>query len=340
MPQKLLTLVVPSYNVEKYIRRCLDTLVQGGDEVEIIVVNDGSTDDTAKIAQEYVDAYPQSVNLYTKVNGGHGSTINKGLEIATGEYFYVVDSDDWLDVDALHKLLDLIRKTKKNNQSVDLFIVNFVYEHVEDNTQNIVHYRNILPIDKVFKWKDTKKFDLAKFILLHSTVQKTSILRQSGIVLPEHTFYVDNIMVYQPLPYFKTMYYIDIDLYRYFIGRIDQSVSHTSMINRIDQYIRVAKIMISSHHLETIEDPKLRKYMYSYLSIVLTIVNTFLTLSKKDENNVKKEELWKYLKEFDKAMYRKIRTKPLYAASQMNGKAGRFLLRSGYKVGRKIFKYN
>ncbi len=340
MVQKLLTLVVPSYNVENYIRRCLDTLVQGGEDVEVLVVNDGSKDNTAKIAQEYVDTNPSIVKLITKENGGHGSTVNKGLELATGEYFYVVDSDDWLDVEALCTLIRKIKETKKRNIEVDLFIVNYVYEHVEDGTHNTVDYRNVLPVEKLFTWADTKKFDLAQFIVMHSTVHKTSILRRSGVVLPEHTFYVDNILVYQPLPYFKTMYYIDIDLYRYFIGRIDQSVSHESMIKRIDQYIRVVKIMISSHHLETIEDPKLRKYMYNFLSIILTIVNTFLTLSKNEENNIKKKELWSYLKEYDPIMFKKIRIKPLYAASQLNGKAGRFIIRSGYKLGRKIFKYN
>lgn len=340
MSEKLLTLAVPSYNVENYIRRCLDTLVQGGEDVEVIVVNDGSKDRTAEIAQEYVDQYPGIVKLINKPNGGHGSGVNKGLELATGEYFYVVDSDDWLDPKDLKTLLNKIKSMKKQNISVDLYIVNYVYEHVEDQKHHTVDYHNVLPIDRVFTWADTKKFDLAQFILMHSTVHKTSILRESGVVLPEHTFYVDNILVYQPLPYFKTMYYMDIDLYRYFIGRSDQSVSHESMITRIDQYIRVAKIMITSHHLETITDSKLRKYMYSYLSIVLTIVNTFLTLSKKEENNVKKEELWKFLKEYDKEMYRKIRIKPLYAASKLNGKAGRFIIRSGYRLGRKIFKYN
>ena len=340
MSHKLLTLVVPSYNVENYIRRCLDTLVQGGEEVEVIVVNDGSKDGTVRIAQEYVDAYPSIVQLISKENGGHGSTVNKGLELATGEYFFVVDSDDWLDVEALHVLLEKIKETKRKKMAVDLFVVNYVYEHVEDGTHNAVHYRNVLPIERLFTWADTKKFDLVQFILMHSTVHKTSILRQSGVILPEHTFYVDNILVYLPLPYFKTMYYVDVDLYRYFIGRIDQSVSHSSMINRIDQYIRVAKIMISSHHLEEIDDPKLRKYMYSFLSIVLTIVNTFLTLSKNEENNLKKKELWHFLKAHDKTMFRKIRIKPLYAASQLNGKAGRFIIRSGYKMGRKLFKYN
>ena len=229
---------------------------------------------------------------------------------------------------------------EKKKLSVDLFLVNYIFEHVEDGTHKTVHYRNALPLNKVFTWADTKNFDFLQFLTMHSTVQKTSILRQSAVELPEHTFYVDNILVYQPLPYFKTMYYIDVDLYHYFIGRIDQSVSHQSMISRVDQYLRVVKIMISSHHLETIEDPKLRKYMYNFLSIILTIVNTFLTLSKKAENNVKKKELWQYLKEFDKTMFNKIRIKPLYAGTQLNGKAGRFIIRSGYKLGRKIFKYN
>ncbi len=340
MTKKLLTLVVPCYNVENYIRRCLDTLVQCGEEVEVIVVDDGSKDNTAKIAQEYVDAYPEIVILVSKENGGHGSTINKGLELAQGQYFFVVDADDWLEVESLQVLVDTIKETNKNQQTVDLFLVNYIFEHVEDETHNAVHFRKTLPVGKVFTWADTKRFDFGQFITMHSTVQRTAVLRQSGLVLPEHTFYVDNVLIYQPLPFFKTMYYIDVDLYHYFIGRSDQSVSHQSMINRIDQYHRVVMIMIKSHHLETIEDPKLREYMYSFLSLILTVVNTFLTLSKKEENNIKKKEMWQFLKDYDKAMFDKIRVRPLCAGTQLNGKAGRFIIRCGYKVGRKIFKYN
>jgi glycosyltransferase involved in cell wall biosynthesis len=340
MSHKLLTIVVPSYNMEQYLRRCLDSLVVGGRDVEVIVVNDGSKDNTEKIALEYVEQYPDIVSVVTKINGGHGSTINKGLELATGEYFYVVDSDDWLDTDALNMLLEKIRETRIKGISIDLFIANCIYEHVEDGTSKNMNYRNVFPIDVPFTWSQTKRFDAVQFILLHSTVQKTSILRECGIKLPEHTFYVDNIMVYQPMPYFQTMYYVDVDLYRYFIGRNEQSVSHTSMINRIDQYVRVARIMIECYHLEDIKEPKLKKYMYKYLSLVLTIVNTFLTLSKKEENKIAKEELWQFLKQFDRKMYRKMKSKPLFLGSQLDGKAGRFIIRSGYMIGRKFFKYN
>ncbi|MHB8961581.1 MAG: glycosyltransferase family 2 protein [Saccharofermentanales bacterium] len=340
MPQKLLTLVVPSYNVEKYIRRCLGSLVTGGDDVEIIVVNDGSKDNTVKIAQEYADRYPGMVRVVSKENGGHGSTINTGLALATGEYFYVIDADDWLEVGAFEKLIRTMKTVKEQGLPVDLFIVNYIYDQFEENKRHTIHYRRVLPENCVFQWKDTRSFNLVQFILLHSTIHKTSILRETGIVLPEHTFYVDNIMVYNPMPSFKNMYYLDIDLYKYYIGRSDQSVSYDSMIKRIDQYVRVAKIMIESHHLESIEDEKLKKYMYSYLSAILTIVNTFLTLSKTPENREKKEELWRFLKNFDKTMYKTIRRNPLYAGSLLDGKAGRFMIRSSYHIGRKIFKYN
>ena len=340
MPQKLLTLVVPSYNVEKYLRRCLGSLVTGGEDVEILVVDDGSTDGTVQVAQEFVDRYPDIVQIIRKENGGHGSTINTGLKLATGEYFYVVDADDWLEVGAFEKLLRTMKDVKAQGQPVDLFIVNYIYDQFEENKRHTIDYKGVLPEYQVFEWKDTRSFKLVQFILLHSTIHKTSLLRESGIVLPEHTFYVDNVMVYNTMPSFRTMYYLDIDLYKYYIGRTDQSVSYESMIRRIDQYIRVAKIMIESHHLEQIPDVKLRRYMYSYLSAILTIVNTFLTLSKTAENREKKKELWRFLKTFDPVMYRTIRRNPLYAGSLLDGKAGRFIIRSSYRIGRRIFKYN
>jgi len=340
MIEKLLTIVVPSYNVEKYIERCLDTLIVCPNEVEIIVVNDGSIDKTEEIAINYQNEHPGLVKVISKPNGGHGSTINKGLEIATGEYFLVVDSDDWLEEKSLKKLVNTIIEIKEKKLSVDMFIANCVYEHVEDDTHNIVKYKNVFPINEIFTWNDVKIFKPFQFLFMHSVIQKTQILRDCKFTLPEHTFYVDNLLVYVPLPYFKNMYYLDIDLYRYFIGRNEQSVSHESMIKRIDQYLRVVKLMIESHHLENIENRKLKKYMYNYLTMILTIVNTFLTFSKTKENDRKKKELWKYLKTFDKEMYAKISIRPVCAASKLSGKSGRMIIKGGYLIGRKIFKFN
>lgn len=341
MDQKLLTVVVPSYNMEKYIKRCLGSLVVGGEDVEVIVVNDGSTDSTLEIATEFKKIYPNIIKIINKENGGHGSTINAGIKAASGEYFYTVDADDWLEVGAFERLLHNMREVKNKGREVDLFVVNYIYNQFEENKRHVIHYRNVLPQKQIFEWKDTKNFYPVQFILLHSTIHKTEILKQSGVKLPNHTFYVDNILVYNTLPLFKKLYYIDVDLYEYYIGRDDQSVNYDSMIKKIDQYVRVVKIMVEAYHLDEIQDPKLRRYMYNYLAAVLAIVNTFLTLSKLPENVEKKKDLWKFIKLFDKNMYKKLKKKPLSAGSKMmKGKAGRFVLRRGYLLGRKIFKYN
>lgn len=102
--QKLLTIIVPCYNSEDYMKRCLDSLVRGGDKVEVIVVDDGSTDTTGKIADQYATNNSSIVKVIHKENGGHGSDVNAGLEAATGRYFKVVDSDDWLISDHLNIL--------------------------------------------------------------------------------------------------------------------------------------------------------------------------------------------------------------------------------------------
>ena len=114
---KLITFAVPSYNSEAYMEHCIDTLLTGGEEVEIIIVNDGSKDNTKKIADRYAKQYPTIVKAVHKENGGHGSGVNKGLELATGLYYKVVDSDDWVDEDALKKTLETIKKLHKEKES-------------------------------------------------------------------------------------------------------------------------------------------------------------------------------------------------------------------------------
>ena len=116
---KLISFVVPSYNSEKYLHTAINSLLVAGDDVEIIIVNDGSKDRTLEIANQYKAKHPTVVNVVDKANGGHGSGVNAGLKVSTGLYYKVVDSDDWLDKDSLLKLMDVIREHIKNNQSPD-----------------------------------------------------------------------------------------------------------------------------------------------------------------------------------------------------------------------------
>jgi glycosyltransferase involved in cell wall biosynthesis len=231
---KLLSIVVPSYNSQDYLRRCLDTVVQGGREVEVIVVDDGSTDHTAEIAREYCERFPEIVRLKQKENGGHGSAVNCGLELATGTFFKVVDSDDWLNVSAYHTMLSKLRSIG----SVDLVISNYVYEYFYTGKSYVVRYNNVFPQGKIISWEKMQRFHKDQMMLMHSMIYRTDLLRQCGLKLPEHTFYVDNLVAYLPLPHVKSLVYFDCDLYRYFIGRADQSVNTQVVIRRIDQQLK------------------------------------------------------------------------------------------------------
>lgn len=335
---KLITFAVPCYNSAAYMEHCVQTLLHGGEEVEIVIVNDGSKDDTAAIADRYQAEYPTIVKAVHQENGGHGEGVNQGLRNATGLYYKVVDSDDWLDTDALDKLLAQIRIFAQMENPVDLVIANYVYEHVEDNTQKIIRYTNALPTDRVFTWDEVGRFKPSQFILMHSATYRTQVLRDSGMVLPKHTFYVDNVFVYVPLPYVKTLYYMDIDLYRYFIGRADQSVTEANIIRRIDQQITVARIDITAHDLKAVkkQNKRLGAYMYHFAAMLVMICMTYLILSGTEENHAKQKALWQELKNYNTGLYRRIR----YFSSNIIFLLPRKIVIFIYRIIRRIYKFN
>ncbi len=339
--KKILSFAVPCYNSEAYMRKCIDSLLPGGEDVEILIVNDGSKDGTAAIADEYEAKYPTICRAIHQENAGHGGACNTGLRNATGMYFKVVDSDDWFDEESYLVVLDRLKKFRQERQRVDLFIANYVYEHVADGTSHAVSYTNVLPEERIFRWDDVRRFRPDQNLLMHSVIYRTKILKESGLILPEHTFYVDNLFVYIPLPYVKTLYYLDMDLYRYFIGRQDQSVNEQVMISRIDQQIRVNKLMIDAYSLPAdVKSKRLSRYMLSYLAMICLVTSIMLLISGTPENLEKRRELWAYFKETDPVMYRKVRYGIRGIVSNPIGQISRKIAVIGYHVAQKIFKFN
>lgn len=337
---KLVSFAVPCFNSAEYMAKCIESLLIAGEDVEIIIVNDGSTkDNTKQIADYYAEKYPTIVKAVHKENGGHGDAVNFGLKNATGRYFKVVDSDDWVDEGALKVYIDTIRAFGED--CPDAIVSNYVYEHVEDDTQKVVNYRNELPKDRVFNFEETKKFAVGKFIAMHSLTYKTSILKDMELELPKHTFYVDNIFICKPLPYVKTFYYIDVDLYRYFIGRADQSVNESVIMKRIDQHILVTQILIEDCKIGQIKKtmPKLYKYMLSHISILMTVNSIYLIKINTKESFRKKCALWKWFKEVDKETYKKCRRKFVGIAGSNNKLVCKICI-GIYVIVRKIFKFN
>lgn len=341
---KLLSIAIPCYNSAAYMRNCIDILLTGGVEVEIIIVDDGSTkDDTALIADEYAEKYPEIVRAVHKENGGHGSAVNAGIEQATGLYFKVVDSDDWVDITAYKKILDKLREYQTQPENLDMLLSNYVYEKQGEKHKKVIQYRHMMPVDTPFTWEDCGHFKKGHYILMHSVIFRTKLLKKSGMKLPEHTFYVDNIYVFEPLPYVKNMYYMDVDFYRYYIGREDQSVNESIMIERIDQQLRVNYIMMDyliDKKREILKQPHLYRYMRNYLEIITTISSVLAIRSKKKENLDKKAALWSYLKGRDERLHRYLRSGIMGIAMNLPGSVGRAIASTGYKVAQKIYKFN
>ena len=337
---KLLTVAIPCYNSQDYMEKCIDSLLIGGEDVEIIIVDDGSKDMTPEIADSYAKKHPEIVRAIHQENGGHGEAVNTGIRNAQGIFFKVVDSDDWVDAEAYQKILATLRELVGNGSQLDMLISNFVYEKEGAKHKKVMKYTSAIPKEKLFTWKDVRHFSKGQYILMHSVIYRTQLLRDCGLELPKHTFYVDNLFVYVPLPYVKNMYYLDVDFYRYYIGREDQSVNESVMIKRIDQQIKVNKIMVDSYDLWKLQDRKLRKYMFNYLEIITVVSTVMLIRSGTEENLEKKKELWQYLKAKDGGLYFRLRHGLFGRTMNLPGRGGRKLSVAAYKISQKFYGFN
>lgn len=343
---KYITFTVPCYNSAAYMERCVDSLLIGGEDVEILLIDDGSTDRTGEIADEYERNYPGIVRAVHKSNGGHGSGVNAGLLLATGCYFKVVDSDDWLSEDAYRRLLARVKEfctgaVAELMDQPDLIVCNYTYNHLEEGTAHTMAYRNVFPAETPCTWNDIGHFRPSQYLIMHALIYRTSVLRETGVCLPEHTFYVDNIFAYQPLPYVKKIYYMDIDLYQYFLGRADQSVNEEVMMRRIDQQIKVTKIVASCVDLDEVRQkyPKLAVYMCRNISIMMAISSIHLLLINDRAALEKRKLLWNTIREEDKMLYLRLKYTTLSGFTYLPGKVGGKITVQGYRIARKLYQF-
>ena len=343
----IISFAIPCYNVENYLDHCVKSIMAGCadflDQIEIILVDDGSTkDDTPLKVDAWAQRHPSIIKAVHQDNGGHGEAVNTGLAQARGTYFKVVDADDWLDERACKRVMSKLSEFARSQAPVDLVITNYVYEKVFEGTSTAIRYLGALPRNKQFSWGNIGRFMPSQNILMHSVIYRTQLLKDIDLKLPRHTFYVDNIYVYVPLPHVRSLYYINTDLYRYFIGREDQSVNEEIMIGRIDQQLRVTRVMIDAYDIlgRDITEPRLRHYMENYLLMMMVICSVFLVLSKGEDALDQRDGIWRYLYDRSPALYRKLRKKALGRAVNLNGRYGYYTIKGSYRVSQKIFKFN
>ncbi len=339
---KLLTVAVPCYNLEAYMDKCLETLLVGGNDLEILLVDDGSNKDrTPQVCDEYAAKYPDIVKVIHQENKGYGGAVNTGIENATGLYFKVVDSDDWVDKAALLSVLAALEKIVRGPDTVDVFIANHVYEKVGKKKKRIMRFLKNFPQDEVFKWEDMKPLGPAHYVLMHDLIYRTELLHESGLKLPEHTFYVDNLYAFIPFSKVKTLYYSNVNFYRYYIGRSDQSVNEQIMMSRIDQQIKVNNLMID--YMAKIEGSlwgNQKKFLAHSLGIIMVVTSVLLIRIGTKAALKQKKMLWDRLKKECPYTYRKTRYSVPGNAMFPTTKVGRKFTVYGYKLCNKVFGFN
>ena len=254
---KILSVVIPTYNMEKYLANCLDSFIYDDkvDNIEVLIVNDGSKDNSVNIAKEYEKKFPKIFKLIDKENGGHGSTINAGLKVAKGKYFKVVDADDWVDTSEFKKLLDFLK-----GSDVDCVYSNFthIYEQKGDSTELMDKCKGRENLE--CKITDIESLDFA----MHSFVFKTEKIK--NIRMQEHCFYVDveyNIYAFSQC---ETIKFLPLNVYQYRLGRPGQSVSHQGFLKHRENHTTVIKNILKFYDQNR---DKIVPYIEKYISTVI-----------------------------------------------------------------------
>ena len=261
---KLLTVVIPCYNSQDYMRKAIECAAAGGDEVDVLVVDDGSKDNTGAIADECAGQYPGIVRVIHQENGGHGEGVNQGIRQGLGLYLKVLDSDDRLEPELLKEFLALLRKHAAPEDQVDLVVHDYVYDSAEKQAFFRVNYRYMLQPGVALTWDQIRRPHLFTQFMIHCMVYRTALLRdEMKLELPKHVFYEDNLYIYRPLLYVKKLLYFDKPLHAYFIGRGDQSINKDVIIRRLPQVSSIAEQMITSYPLSELD--RLPKHLRSYM---------------------------------------------------------------------------
>ena len=365
--KKTLTFVVPAYNMTEYLERCVMSLIAAkrNDDIEVLIVDDGSSDGTLEMAQKFEARYPGIVRAIHQENKGHGGAVNTGIAAASGMYVKVVDADDWVGPESLEQVMAVLREEADSTEPIDMLVTNYVYDKVGKRNKHVVNFRHAMKAgerltwndlghfglaeyilmhalteEELFTWNDVHRFHKGQYILMHSVIFRTKLLKDCGLKLPEHTFYVDFIYAYQPFPWVKTMKYLDTPFYHYFIGRDGQSVQTDVMIRRVDQLRLVNQCMVRATSERGTVPDGLYRYMIHFLAIESSVASVFMILSRDPENYEKKKDMWDDIKAHSPTIYKDVRKKAMSRALNLRGSIGRFVIRKGYFVAEHVVGFN
>lgn len=334
MKKLLFTFLIPTYNGEKLLDTAIHSLISERliekklvDFYEVIIVNDGSKDNTAQkaadIAKEWNGKIRKNfIKVINKENGQYGSVINVGLKAAEGIYFKVLDCDDTLHTTSLIETIFILMSLPKK---VDLVLTDFTMEKVGSNEKILNSLRQyFLP----YKILNLEHQDFPNDLMtMHSYIYRTNFLREIKYQQVEKVYYSDSQYALIPLTKAQTMYYINVPLYRYYIGRHEQSINLKTMIKNRKQQLVVFHTIFNEINFKNIKSPTIKKYTYTTLRRMVQWQVLLISLDKKIKNKrkailgimkeVKKLQPTHYRKILGGSLFLVIKTTRAFASSQI-----------------------
>lgn len=301
MTEKLFTIAIATYNMEKYLARCIDSLLVPEilDDIEVLIINDGSKDSSPEIAHTYQDQYQQTVRVIDKKNGGYGSAINMAIDQARGKYFKTLDADDWFDSDELVRFIDVLRTAE-----ADLIITHFSREHEATKESIPVRYEGI-DFDTVYDFSEFCIFDRTgkRGFAMHAMTYRTEVLRKDNFRM-SHCYYSDVDYSVYPLANVGTVLFADLVLYKYLIGRDEQSVSAVGLVRHFDDHKYIVKKLLSHYsiHYADIDETICLNIGYNAVEAMNNLIGVMYgVLYYADKRKAKKEikDFNKFLKSVD-----------------------------------------
>lgn len=257
MSEKVLSIIIPTYNMENYISKCLDSLlIPSIDLIEVLVINDGSKDESSAIAHQYKERFPNSIRVIDKENGNYGSCINRGLKEVTGRYVKILDADDTFDTKNFEEFVKFI-----SQNDTDCIITNYIQINSENKELNKVCFnihskKTRIPFNKMPK-------KLLRDIQMHAVTYKTKILIDNNYFQTEGISYTDNEWVFLPLAWCKSFVYYPYVIYRYLIGREGQTVDPSSRDKSFHHSLEGLETELNHLESRTIDKIEIHKFLVS-----------------------------------------------------------------------------
>lgn len=333
----LLSIVVPAYDAAAHLGRALDGL-EGLDEVEVVIVDDGSTDATGRIADEAA-ARHRTFRVVHQENAGHGGAINAGVAAARGTYLKVLDADDRLDRASLRFVLTHLARLEREDDPVDVLVTDYVRDRVGRRPRTTSFARD-LPAGRAFGWHDVATIPRRRVLMMHALTYRTSVLREHRIALPEHTFYVDSLLVVLPLARARRLMYLPVPLYRYTLGRPGQSVDPAVMVSRVEQQVRVNHLALAAMPPRGVlrgEVPdELHGVLLRYVQSLCAVTSATLALGGTDGHLRLRREFWAEVRAQHPGLYGDLRRSLLGAAANLPGRAGVRATGVAYALARRV----